>query len=143
MKRPLFSIILILLAAAVATAQEQLESRDNTIKLDITSQLLFNKSVSFSYERYIRANQTAQVTLGYHTFPSLRSLGNGVNVKDEKSASGLVVGGEYRFYLKKENRFAAPHGVYIGPYVAYHNFKNSRDITLSYEDGTVSDASLD
>jgi hypothetical protein len=143
MRRPLLSIILILLAAATATAQEQLESRDNTIKLDLTSQLLFNRSVSVSYERYIRASQTAQITLGYHTFPSLRSIGNSVNVKDEKSASGLVAGGEYRFYLKKENRFAAPHGVYVGPYMAYHNFKNTRNISLTNEDGTVSNALLD
>lgn len=142
MARVVLSVYFILLYAAAVTAQDTLESRDNTIKLDVTSQLLFNKSLVFSYERYIKIRQTASITVGYHTFPSLRSIGNGVEVKDEKSSSGYVAGGEYRFYLGKENRYATPRGVYIGPYIAYHNFRNDRDISLTYEDGTVSDALL-
>ncbi|MGC3943194.1 MAG: DUF3575 domain-containing protein [Chryseolinea sp.] len=142
MTRVIFSLFCLLLTSHVLFAQETLESRDNTVKLDLTSQLFFNKSLVLSYERYIKTRQTASVTVGYHTFPSLRSIGNGVNLKDDKSSSGYVVGGEYRFYLGKENRYAAPRGVYIGPYVAYHNFKNDREITLTYEDGTITDALL-
>jgi hypothetical protein len=134
--------LLSLLASQLAFAQEALESRDHTVKLDVTSQLFFNKSLAFSYERYLKSRQAASVTLGYHTFPSLRSLGNGVNVHEDKSSSGYVIGGEYRFYLGKENRYAAPRGVYIGPYATYHNFKNDRDVTLTYDDGTVSEALL-
>ncbi|MEJ1238730.1 DUF3575 domain-containing protein [Chryseolinea sp. T2] len=142
MTRVIFCLVNLLLVSQFLFAQEALESRDNTVKLDLTSQILFNKSLAVSYERYIKSRQTAGITVGYHTFPSLRSIGNGVEVKDEKSSSGYVVGAEYRFYLGKENRYAAPRGVYIGPYFAYHNFKNNRDIALTNEDGTVSEALL-
>lgn len=142
MVRTILTLSGLLLAGQFSFAQEALESRDNTIKLDLTSQIFFNKSLAVSYERYIKTRQTAGLTIGYHTFPSLRSIGNSVNVKDDKSSSGYVVGGEYRFYLGKENRYAAPRGVYIGPYLTYHDFKNDRDITLTNEDGTLSEALL-
>ena len=137
-----YHFVVILLLSLPAVAQQQPESRSNTIKLDLTSQLLFNKSLVLTYERYIKNNQTAGVTFGYHTFPSLRTLGNDIKVHNNKSSSGFVAGGEYRFYLRKENRYAAPRGIYVGPYVTYHNFNNSRDISLTNEDGTISNALL-
>lgn len=139
------ALLYLSLAVVMSTplhGQDALESRDNTIKLDVTSQLLFNESLVLSYERYIQAKQTAAVTFGYHTFPSLRTFGNGITVHDNRSSSGYVAGGEYRFYLGKENRYAAPRGVFIGPYLAYHNFKNERNISVTNDDGTLTEALL-
>ncbi len=121
-------------------AQEMSGIRRNTIKLDLTSNLLFRNALNFSYERVRRPNQTYAITVGYQEFPKLVSIGSGIETtNDSKIRTGFKVGGEYRFYLKKENKYQAPHGVYIGPYVSYLNFNNERDLRITAEDGTVYD----
>ena len=121
--------------------QETTALRRNTIKLDLTSNVLFRKALNVSYERVTKPNQTYCITLGYQQFPKLTSLGTGVETTDDsKKRTGFKVGGEYRFYLKKENKFQAPHGVYIGPYASYLYFNNERDLRITTEDGTVADA---
>ncbi len=77
------------------------------------------------------------MTLGYQEFPKLISFGGGVNGEKEDKRIGYKVGGEYRFYLKKENKFLAPRGVYLGPYVSYLFFNNERGLTIENDDGTV------
>lgn len=53
-----------------------------------------------------------------------------LNLKDNVNKSGYTLGLEYRFYLKKENKYAPPHGVYIGPYATYYHFHNERNVSL-------------
>ena len=123
--------------------QEMSGIRRNTIKLDLTSNVIFRNSYNFTYERVMRPDQTLCVTLGYQQFPKLTSIGNGIETTDDsKKRTGFKVGAEYRFYLKKENKFQAPHGVYIGPYVSYLNFHNERDLRITSDDGTSYDAFL-
>ena len=118
-------------------------SRSNTVKLDLTSQMLYSKAFIMSYERVTKAHQSFAVTAGYHTFPTLVDVGSNIHVTDDNKRSGFVLGAEYRFYLAKENKFAAPHGVYLGPYMTYHQFSNNRDIEITNDDGTVSQAILE
>jgi len=121
--------------------QQTTPLRRNTIKLDLTSNLLFRNALNFSYERVRRPNQAYAITLGYQEFPKVTSIGNGIETTDDsKKRTGFKVGGEYRFYLKKENKFQAPHGVYIGPYASYLNFNNERDLRITADDGTITDA---
>jgi hypothetical protein len=123
--------------------QTQPASRSNTVKLDLTSQLLYSKSVVFSYERVLKTHQSMAFTAGYHTFPTLVSLGSNIHVTDDNKRNGYVLGAEYRFYLAKENKYAAPHGVYLGPYLTYHQFANNRNIEVTNNDGSMSQAILD
>ena len=121
--------------------QDITQLRRNTIKIDLTSNLLFRNAFNLSYERVRRPNQTYAITLGYHEFPKLSSLGNAIQTTDDsEKRTGFKVGGEYRFYLKKENKYQAPHGVYIGPYASYLHFDNERDLRITADDGTVHDA---
>ena len=121
--------------------QQNTALRRNTIKLDLTSNLLFRNALNVSYERVRRPNQSYAITLGYQEFPKVTSIGNGIETTDDsKKRTGFKVGGEYRFYLMKENKFQAPHGVYIGPYASYLNFDNERDLRITAEDGTVNNA---
>jgi uncharacterized protein DUF3575 len=121
--------------------QDMTAIRRNTIKLDLTSNVLFRNAYNFTYERVTRPDQTLCVTLGYQQFPKLTSIGNGIETTDDsKKRTGFKIGTEYRFYLKKENKFQAPHGVYIGPYISYLNFNNERDLRITSDDGTVYDA---
>jgi hypothetical protein len=103
--------------------------RLNSIKLEI-SQPLYPRSLLLSYERITKPNESFCVTAGYEEFPPIINFGSTIRVKEDMTRTGFRVGTEYRFYLKKENRHAAPHGTYLGPYFAYHYFYNKRNIAV-------------
>jgi Protein of unknown function (DUF3575) len=111
--------------------------RKNIIKYDISGNILYNNTYNFSFERVIKKNQTMSLTVGNEQLPTLLSLfedDESESTTTRKTASGFKLGLDYRFYLGKENKYNSPHGVYIGPYLAYHDFKNSWNLTI--EDGT-------
>jgi len=115
--------------------QEAMPLRRNTIKVDLTSNLLFRNAINFSYERVTKPSQTLGITLGYQQFPKITSLGSSIQSEGERDRTGYKVGAEYRFYLKKENKYQAPHGVYLGPYMSYLFFKNERDLLITKDNG--------
>ena len=144
MKNRIYLLIFLSVTAWYAKAQEADHAMDrrNTIKVDLTSYWLYRNAVVFSYERVTKPNQTFAITAGYQQFPTLvGSISDNVNISRQSSASGLKFGGEYRFYLKKENKYGAPHGVYLGPYFAFHNYSNTRSIEVD-NDGTPENATL-
>jgi hypothetical protein len=132
-----------LFLATILSAQDSTHvvQRKNTIKLDLTSYYLYRNALSISYERITKPNQSFAITAGYQEFPRTGSLGDSIRVRENRDAAGFKIGGEYRFYLKKENKYRAPRGIYIGPYVAYHFFKNDRVIEVT-NDGVPETASL-
>jgi hypothetical protein len=133
-----------MLCAQNMLAQDSPDNMDrrNTIKVDLTSYWLYRNAVVFSYERVVKPNQTFAITAGYQQFPALEGpLGDTVSVDKQTNASGVKLGAEYRFYLKKENKYNAPHGVYLGPYFSYHNYSNGRSIEVN-NDGTLETAEL-
>ena len=111
--------------------------RKNTIKLDITSYWLYRNAIVFSYERVVKPNQSFSITAGVQQIPQIFSVdADSIQVKNNFDASGFKFGGEYRFYLAKENKYRAPHGVYLGPYVSYLSFKNDRTLLVN-NDGNM------
>lgn len=106
--------------------------RRNTIKVDITSYWLYRNAVVFAYERVTKNKpyQTWGITAGLQQLPTLFGTIDNVKVTRETGASGFKLGGEYRFYLQKENKYKAPHGVYLGPYTTLHNYSNDRSIEV-------------
>jgi hypothetical protein len=132
MRRFLF-LILAVLSSQLSKAQDSTEVslRRNTIKIDLTGNLIYSNNLNFSYERVVKKNQSFVVNLGYQEGPKITNFGENIEGKREENRSGYKVGGEYRFYLKKENKFAAPRGVYIGPYVTALGFKSDRGIVYS------------
>jgi hypothetical protein len=128
----------------LAQKNDSLPERRNTIKLNLVTSMLYANSGAISFERVARTNQTWGVMLGYVQFPHLGSLGSSISSSTSNASNtGYVVGGEYRFYMIKENRFAAPHGVYWGPFTNYFSFKNGRELTYTPPSGIVSTAKLD
>jgi hypothetical protein len=117
-----------------AMAQDSIEQyhRMNTIKFEFT-QALYPKSFVLSYERITRPNQSFCISGGYEEFPPLVRVNSTTKVKDNLDKSGYKVGAEYRFYLGKENKHLAPHGVYMGPYFTFHDFLNVREIEIDVE----------
>lgn len=107
-----------------------LSDRRNTIKLDLTSYWLFRQAAVVSYERVINNKHSYAFIAGYQRLPPQSLLGSRVGSVQETQATGYKIGAEYRFYLAKENKFAPPHGVYLGPYFTYNTFSNGRDIQV-------------
>jgi hypothetical protein len=125
-----------------AQKKDSIQLRHNTIKLNLVSSAIFTNSVVFSYERVTKRNQSWVLTAGVMRFPTLADFGSSIHVKDETKKTGFVLGGEYRFYLKKENKYPAPHGVYIGPYTNYYLFSNDRNLTYTSSDGQTTTSAL-
>lgn len=132
MKNSICILALLVITAMAAHSQESTETvvRKNTIKLDLTSHLFFSKAFVLSYERVMKPYQTLVVTAGYQQFQPFSNFGTNIVVTDDKSATGLKLGADYRFYLQKENKYTAPRGVYIGPYISYLNFNNTRELEI-------------
>ncbi len=129
------SLILLLLLLTVqfsgfAQAIRDSVFRRHNIKLDITSQWLYRNAMIFSYEMAVNPSQSFAVSFGPQNLPNFNLLDLNLAVRTGKS-TGFKLGGEYRFYLKKENKHPAPHGVYVGPYVSYLGFHNTKNISYN------------
>jgi hypothetical protein len=121
---------------AYAQSYKDSTQRKHVIKYDLTGTALYQNAFNFTYERVIKKNRTLGITLGYQELPSLGSLiGSEMIGLERKTGSGFKVAVDYRFYLAKENRYQAPHGVFIGPYIANHNFNNSWDVVIRGNSG--------
>jgi len=127
-----YLIVALIFLGNMAIAQKtDTTLRKNTVKLDITSRWLYRNAYVLSYERTTKPNQSFAVSAGLHELPTFISFGDLIIVDRQTQSSGYKFGGEYRFYLKKENKYNAPHGVYIGPYFSYLAFSNTRDLRVN------------
>lgn len=132
--KTLLTLISVLGITRMVTAQEPSEQlqRMNTIKFEI-SRVIYPNSYIFSYERVTTPYQTFCITGGYEEFPHIYDVSSTINVKRDINSSGFKAGAEYRFYLKNENKYLATRGVYIGPYISYHDFYNNREIEVDVD----------
>lgn len=134
------SLLFIVLTASLSAGAQDSLLRRNTIKLEFTSRWLYRQAYVVSYERVINYRRSWAIIAGYQNLPEVGSLGQNVSVTRDTRASGFKIGGEYRFYLAKENKYNAPRGVYIGPYLSFNNFHNEREITV--HSGTTPEPAL-
>jgi len=107
----------------------------NTIHFNITNPMIFgNKSIIFGYERVLKNNQSFSINIGQTGFPSLDIIDSEeLKANTILSEKGFHISGDYRFYLSKLNKYAAPRGVYIGPYYGYNSFDKGHSWTLDTE----------
>jgi hypothetical protein len=142
--KPLLLVGLLGMLSFAGQSQDSLSmpGRRNTVKVDFTSYALYRQALVLSYERVTKPNQSMVFTAGLQEFPTILNFGQGIFVNRDVSSSGYKLGFEYRFYLRKENKYAAPRGVYIGPYLSYVSFSNRRDLTINVNE-TDEFASLD
>lgn len=145
-----FLIILIMSFYSSVNAQDSsiagssTEGRmNNVIKYNLSASLLYDNSLHFSYERVMKKkNQSISIFGGPAQFPVDLSIVN-VNEGSNRSKSGYVIGADYRFYLSKENKYAAPHGIYVAPFVASYQFSNSKDVEYTDSAGEKNNLGLD
>lgn len=128
------------------------QEKKNTIRYNISNPVIFGiKNVIIGYERIVGNNQTFSVDFGVNQLPSLspRSFTTEnarLSLNNSKKNSGVHFSFDYRFYLKSENKFQAPRGIYIGPYFSFNSFNKSNDWTLNsvnFNENVDTDLQLD
>ena len=98
--------------------------RNNIIRVNITNPLIFgDRSLILGYERILKNNQSASINIGFATFPKFNVISivddSIVQLYKDSKDRGFNLTADYRFYLMSENKFKAPHGLYIGPYATH------------------------
>lgn len=110
----------------------------NVIKYNLTAPVLWGiENYIFEYERVLSPTRTFSIELGYRTFPKIIGVGktdSAIIVRDHKNKGGISATIDYRFYLKKENKYSAPHGIYVSPYINYFNNKFENTLSTFYSD---------
>jgi hypothetical protein len=139
----LISLMLTVIARGQPAGDGTWKKYRNNVKFNVSSGLIYRNALLFAYERSLGAHQTFSIFGGIQQFPSLSGLViPGAVLAREKKASGYNFGGDYRFYLAKENKYDAPHGLYIGPYASFYTFSNENQAHFSLDDGSTADGQL-
>jgi hypothetical protein len=120
-------------------------SRDfkNSVKFNVSNTLLYDNSYQFSYERIIKENQSLNVFVGYQEFPLITvDLSDNASFTKKSNRDGFSVGADYRFYLGSVNKYKAPRGVYLAPFVSFFQFGTDRDINYTDSNNNVNTVNL-
>jgi hypothetical protein len=130
----LYSFLLLLLYANLSISQEMDSSKmhpyKNIIRYNLSGALLFgpDRYVIFGYERVINRHQSISINIGSVSLPKLASINtDSLNLKKDNKNTGTNVSIDYRFYLANENKYPAPHGIYVGPYYSFNRFKRDNE----------------
>ncbi|ANE49229.1 hypothetical protein SY85_00635 [Flavisolibacter tropicus] len=134
----ILATLLLLLVAGYGMAQ-QVSSTDSTneervrkniVRYNLSGAILFgfDKYIILGYERVIAPNRSISINLGQASLPKLVSIStDSFDTERSRERKGYNVSIDYRFYLKKENKYQAPRGVYIGPYYSFNKFTNKTE----------------
>jgi hypothetical protein len=109
------------------------KSYKNVVRYNISGALLFgfDKYAIFGYERVINPHQSFSINFGGVGLPKLASINtDSFSLSKDVKNNGFNISADYRFYLPHENKYYAPHGLYIGPYISYNHFDRSNDWTF-------------
>jgi hypothetical protein len=121
----IFSFILAL-QVPVLSGQAQVTDSScrykNIIRLNLSNPVLFGiKNNVLGYERILKKNQSFSVNIGRFSFPKFEPLiRDSFQLQKNYKDKGFHFSIDYRWYLQKENKYAAPRGFYVGPYYAYN-----------------------
>jgi hypothetical protein len=125
----LISVLYLQAAAQIKDSVKTTQEKEykNTLKLNITSWILYINGVQLNYERLLSKKRSLTIFGGIIQFPVPSAIANSnIVLNRDTQKSGFSIGSEYRFYLAKENKYAAPRGVYLAPFISYYHFNNIR-----------------
>jgi hypothetical protein len=109
----------------------------NTIRINLTSPMIFGDKYNvIGYERVIRPHQSFTINMGRFSLPKFRDPDlDSMSLQRETTDKGFTIAADYRFYLRKENKYNAPRGVYIGPYYAFNTFSRTNSWIVQTQSG--------
>lgn len=136
--------IALLLAGNIACRAQQEEKPEsgknykNIVRFNLSNFLLFGpKNIILGYERVVSPNQSFSINLGPAALPSLVSINtDSGSITKQSNRSGFNVSADYRFYLKRENKYRAPRGVYVGPYFMYNKTRKESNWEFVHDNRT-------
>lgn len=107
--------------------------KKNIIRFNLTSPLIFSKDyLVFGYERVLKENHSISINLGRFALDKFKgSISESIELKKNNNDFGLNASVDYRFYLGSVNKYSAPRGVYIGPYISFNHFKRENNWLLN------------
>lgn len=130
-------VILLFTQQASGEPFDSLQYR-NLIKYNLSAPLLWGtQNYIIEYERIISPSMSASAGIGYRTLPKLVGIGksdSAVVIRNHDNKGGISGSLDFRFYLKKENKFPAPRGLYIGPYANYFSTTVVNTFSTFYQD---------
>jgi hypothetical protein len=120
----------VLIADTIAPKQKK--ELKNTISYNVTNTLIFGgKAQVLCYERVVGKTQTVAIEFGTFSFPGVKILSGNLRENEEQSQKGYKLAFDYRFYPAKENKYNAPRGVYVGPYISYNYFNRTKSFDIN------------
>jgi hypothetical protein len=121
--------------------KDSVRALKNTIRVNITNPLIFGSKYSvIGFERVVNKHQTFSVDIGRFAMPKFFNPNTDtINIGHSYADKAFTIAFEYRFYLKRENKYDAPRGIYVGPYYSYIYFdrKNTWSMNTANFTGSV------
>jgi len=132
-----------LLICSSSTAQQvdsikSMHPYKNIIRYNLSGAVLFGLDafVIVGYERIVNRNQSFSVNFGRVTLPNVTNVNlDSFEIDKNQDRRGVNFSIDYRFYLPRENKHTIPHGLYIGPFYSYNNFKGKTQWTHINDQG--------
>jgi len=105
----------------------------NTIRFNITNPLLLGDKYNvIGYERILARHQSISANIGRFSLPKFISINtDSLKLRKKYIDKGFTFAIDYRFYLRKENRYVAPRGIYIGPYYSFNYFERENSWSMN------------
>ena len=137
MRKIILFVIILSGLQQTPSAQDTTKHLKNTILFNVTNPLIFGSSFILGYERVLKNNRHSfSINIGTTSFPgSDKKDTDSLKVNSVDNRTGMNISVDYRFYLAKENKYAAPRGVYIGPYYSYNKFARDHSWILKSTNG--------
>lgn len=147
----LFSAILFTTDNQAQDSTAVYRRKKNTVRVNLTNPLIFGESFIMGYERTIGKHNSISLNVGTFSLPHFNFLrdkleGTNLNIKAGSEDFGMHTSVDYRFYLKRENKYYSPHGVYIGPYISYNMLRRENTWELrtdNFNGDVVTNLNLD
>jgi hypothetical protein len=135
-------LLIVLLLSQPNQVNAQADGHKNTVLINVTNPLIFgSKALIFGYERVFYKHHSLRINVGKMSLPnfSLGTNSDSIKLQNNSKDKGLHLSGEYRYYFPHENKYDAPHGIYIGAYYSYNGFSRSNNwlLNTSTIDGEV------
>jgi len=116
-------------------AQETKVERPDIVRWNLTPFLVSGPdSWVFGYERLLKPQQSISLNVGVMSLPlpeSDQGSSQRLKVTENRGWSAFA---DYRFYLGQLNRFPAPRGAYVAPYMGYFRFDT--EVIIDFETST-------
>jgi hypothetical protein len=125
-------------SGALPVPEKEKKVRKNSIMINLSNPMLVSSQFqTIGYERVLPNNQSFTVNVGKFSIPKFRGdLGDSLGLNTDYKDKGFHFSTDYRFYLKKENKYAAPRGVYLAPFYTY-NYLNRENSWNIENDGVI------